>query len=125
MEYYFTDLYTRIHYTPLSTSMQKIEKKEKESSWLPSFIKRSRRSEPNISHSRKHSAVPMQLAAASAPEPEGVNEPSKGMLERRLSRPLTKLFTVGEYNHIDEPRVDEQTNCLRWVVVANCISAGV
>eukprot|EP00731_Ephydatia_muelleri_P005038 Em0002g1214a len=76
----------------------RIQNKEKESSWLPSFIKRSRRSEPNISQARKHSGT-VQLAAATSvvrTEPEGDNASSKGLLEQGLSRPHTNLFTVGE-----------------------------
>ena len=100
--------------------IQKTENKEKESSWLPSFIKRSRHSEPNIAKARKHSGPvqPVHLAAATAtnvvtPQSDGDNAFSKRILDRRLSRPLTTLFTVGECIPTDQPRMVEQTNCLR------------
>ena len=88
----------------ISFANQGTEGKERGASWLSSFIKRSRKSEPNLSLTKKHEASLTSVEEITF---------AKGKMERRPSRPTTRLFAVGEFSDIHGHQITEQSNCLR------------
>lgn len=111
--------YEQLCLTKGDKQKQKAENKDKESSWLHNFIKRSKKSEQDFPQVRKQSgtgnpAARLSVAAATVAEPTAADDsaPLRGALERRPSRPHTCLFTVGESDDQEEVGSTEQKNCL-------------